>query len=81
MTLVFVPNPDGSWRSQSPRRHYRIVRVREAACTKFRVFQSNTHERGSGTQAIAGLHDTFEAATAWCERAERDDPHAALERK
>jgi hypothetical protein len=83
MTLTFVPHPDGSWRAQGLRRHYRIVHARDALRTKYRVFQSNAHARESGTHAIAGLHETLEAAIAWCEESEREDPptSAALERK
>jgi hypothetical protein len=72
MTLEFQDYPDGSWRAQGAKRYYRITRVRQATATRFRVLQSVEREPGSGTQAVQGLHDSFEAAVAWCEAAERE---------
>jgi hypothetical protein len=83
MALDFLQSSDGAWRAEGRRRHYRISLVREALRSKFRVFVSLDGERGSGTQAITGLHETLEAAIAWCEDAEQGTPgqDSALERK
>ena len=57
--------------------------MRDALRSKYRVFVSLDRERGSGTQAMTNLHETFDEAVAWCEGAERENPptSAALERK